>query len=337
MRYRNNEKIALGTASLDVRLPKTFSITSSEPAAGDAGIWQIGSIAPDKSGTITIKGVYLDTLGRDLDVQAILTYRPADFNSEFQKVTTKAVHIASSVLETAVTGPAKVLPGDKVTYVFTYKNDSDSDFKELRLRATYPAGFIPDSATPKAMNETNTEWEVAALDAGKDGKISVTGSFASGAEGAQEVKAAIGFLDVDDVFQAQNEGVFTSDVLKGDFVSALILNGKSDNQPVRFGDTLRFAVTYKNTGKVPIGDVLLSVTVDSSAQGQLLNWNELKDAAEGVREGNTITWSKKQIPSLAKVDAGDEGVGFEEFRGDYAGRIVIPAASRRRDDLRSWH
>jgi len=135
----------------------------------------------------------------------------------------------------------------------------------------------------------------------------VTGSFSSEAEGPQEFKGQVGFLDQDDQFQLQKEAAFSADALKGDLVAALILNGKADAQPLRFGDMLRFAVTYKNTGSVTLGDVTLMVTLDDLPQGKVVRWDALQDKAKGIRDGNKITWTKRQIPSLAKVQAGDEG------------------------------
>lgn len=307
LRYKNGERIALGTASLELRLPRAFKMQSVEPSAEEGGTWRIGSIAPDKDGLITLRGVFLGPIDREYDMQAILTYRPADFNSEFQKVSTKGIKIAGSVIDLTAAGPSKVLPGDKVTMRLTYKNGSENAFEQLKLRAEWPPTFIPEKAEPASVDDGFKEWDIASLEAGAEGTVSVIGTFASEAEGPQEAKATIGFLGEGDVFEAQKLASFSPDVLRGDFVTALILNGKSDAQPVRFGDVLRFAVTYKNTGTVTLGDVKLSLAIEATPQGKVVLWNELKDKAKGVRDGNVITWTKRQVPSLGKIEAGGEG------------------------------
>lgn len=306
LHYKNAETIALGTAQIEVRLPKSFKIQSTDPVSDDT-TWQVGSIAPGKDGLITIKGVFIAPIDRELDMQAILTYRPADFNSEFQKVATKGLKITGSAIDLAVGGPTKVLPGDKVTLTFAYKNGSENSFEHLKLRAAYPPTFIPESADPAPADTDFKEWDVATLGPNAEGKVAVTGSFASDAEGAQEVKGQVGFLDQDDAFQLQKEASFSADVLKGDLVTALILNGKPDAQPIRFGDMLRYAVTYKNTGTATLGDVELSVVIETQPEGKIVRWNDLKDKANGVRKDNTITWTKKQVPSLGRIGAGEEG------------------------------
>ncbi len=306
LHYKNAETIALGTAQLEVRLPKSFKVQSTDPASDDT-TWQIGSIAPGKDGLVTIRGVFIAPIDKELDMQAILTYRPADFNSEFQKVSTKGLKITGSAVDLAVTGPTKVLPGDKVTLTFAYKNGSENAFEHLKVRAAFPATFIPESADPAPVDTDYKEWDVAKLGPNEEGKVTVTGSFASDAEGAQEVKGQVGFLDQDDAFQLQKETSFAPDVLKGDLVTALILNGKPDAQPVRFGDVLRYAVTYKNTGNATLGDVQLSVVFETAPEGKIVRWNDLKDKAHGVRTDNRITWTKKQVPSLGRIAAGEEG------------------------------
>lgn len=312
VRYKNDESVALGTASLELRLPREFKVQSTDPSLEepDAEVkeWTIGSIAPGKDGIVTVTGVMLAPVGKTLDAQAILTYRPADFNAEFQKVKTKGLSVTGSVLTLGITGSAKVLPGDKVTLTYAFKNESDSTFEGLRLVAAYPAGFIAEKSDPLTADTELRSWEIAKLGPGEEGKVTVEGSFASDVEGPTEVRGVIGFVDEDGSMEPQGESVFTADVLKGDLVTSLVLNGKTDSQPVRFGDTLRYAISYKNTGKAVLGDVSITAVFDQVPEEQLLQWNLLVDKAGGVRDGNRVTWTKKQVPSLGKIDPDDSGI-----------------------------
>lgn len=324
VRWKNDERVPLGTASLELRLPESFAATKSEPAAED-GRWLIGSVSPGSDGMVQVEGVYLAPLDKEMDVQAILTFRPADFNSEFQKVETKTVKVTGSVLGLEVTGPAKILPGDKVTLALNYSNESPNEFKDVRLRGAWPETFIPDASEPAAIDEQGREWVIASLPAGGQGTVTVTGLFASGAEGAIDLKAQIGFLGEDETFELQKEASYGATVLRGDLVTSLILNGKTDDQPVRFGDRLRYAVTYKNTGTATLEDVTLAVTIESSPAG-LISWNELEDRAKGTRSGNVITWNQKQIPSLARIAGGEEGT--LDFEVPVASGLVAGAQDR---------
>lgn len=308
--YKNSEKVPLGTASLQLRLPKELTAVTLDPAPveGSQNSWPIGSLSPGRGGSLTVKGIVLSPIGKQLDLQAILTYRPADFNSEFQKVSTRTIGVADSVLDLTLTGPAKVMPGDKVDLDLSYINTSDSEFKNVRLKAAFPANFIPESSDPAPSGTGNNEWIIDSVPANIQGHIKVTGSFASDAKGRIETKAQIGFVDANDEFQTQKEASFSTDVVEGQLVVALILNGKTGDQPVSFGDTLHYALTYRNTGTVILEDVALTVALEGQPDAsKFVQWNGLNDKQEGLRDMNNITWAKKQVSALGRIGPEEEG------------------------------
>ncbi len=312
IRWKNNERVPLGTASLRLRFPKEFQLRESDPPATD-GEWQIGSIAPDKEGSVTVRGVFLAATGTILDVQDILSYRPADFNSDFQKVSTKGVTIKDSVLSVTLSGPPKILPGDQVTFKMDYKNDSDLTFDRVRLNADWPSNFLPETATMDSAVPEKNLWNFGPLGPGQTGTIVVTGTFASAASGAQDIKARIGFLDPSDNLFPQGESQITADVLEGNLVTALIVNGSATDQTAKFGDSLRYAITYRNTGQAVLGDVSFTVYFQTTPESPaILRWNDLRDQQRGILTDNHISWTKAQISGLGKIRGNQEGtIDFE--------------------------
>lgn len=310
--YENGERVALGTASLEIRLPDEFIVQKTSPTA-DRNSWHIGSIGPHKKGEVSIDGVYLAPLGKELDLQAILTYRPADFNSEFQKVATETVKIIDSVIDAEITGPPKVLPGDTVTLSLEYTNRSENAFEGVVFRMMYPEGFIPESSDPAATDDSFTEWLIPSVKSEEEASIRITGSFASDAKGKIDITAQAGFMDIDEEFQLQKEAVFTTDVLEGDLVTTLILNGKSEAQTANFGDMMRYTVSYRNTGSVSLEDVAISVVFETEPEdARMLIWNDLEDPKNAIRNGNRLTWDADQLEELERIGPEDEGtINFE--------------------------
>lgn len=308
IRWRNGEKVPLGTASLELRLPAEFAVTRVEPTTENAS-WNIGSVAPGKKGSVTVEGVFIAPVGKQADIQAILNYRPADFNSSFQKVATRAVSVTDSVLDILASGPPKVMPGDKVTLDFSYVNSSPRDFTGVRLMLAYPPGtFIPESAEPAAADPSQTVWEIGTVAANSENHVRVTGTFAAGAQGDAGIAARLGFADENGEFRLQKETVLTVNVVSGQLLTALILNGKSGDQPISLGATLRYAISWQNTGESDLEDVALSLVFEASPDAaKLIKWNELKDAQAGVHNGNRITWNGKQITALKKIGPNQEG------------------------------
>jgi hypothetical protein len=307
LRWKNGESIALGTASLEIRLPKQFHIIESPVQPdGETATWKIGSVAPGQDGQLAIKGVFLAPVDKTMDLQAILTYRPTDFSSDFQKVATKSVKLTGSALELTVVTPPKVLPGDKVTVEYHWKNAGEFALENVRLDAALPDDFVFESADPAPAADTRS-WAIATTGAGAEGVITVHGSFATGAEGERNLGGSLVLLDETGAAMPQGQTLAATTVFKGDLVAALIMNGQTVAQPIRFGDTQRFAVTWKNSGTMPAEDVELTAVVEATPDAGLLMWNLLKDKAAGVRDGTRLTWTKKQVPALARIEPGEEG------------------------------
>ncbi|MBI4457645.1 hypothetical protein HY633_01630 [Candidatus Uhrbacteria bacterium] len=304
--YKNGESIPLGTAVLAMRLPKDFALSEAEPA-GENLEWKIGSVAPGKEGAIELHGVFTAPLKTPHDLQAILTYRPADFNSEFQKVTTRPIIINDSVYDLSIKTPEKTLPGEKVTVTAEYGNGGAAEAKNLVLRFEYPQGFIPDAANPKAADDGFSTWNLPTLAPGTNGKVTVTGTFASEAKGELDIKAELLLKAVGGDLALQKNASAASTVIGGELVTALIMNGKTGDQAVDFGDTLRLALTYRNTGDVLLEDVSLALVFETEPSSKVLLWNSLKDPEGGVRDGSKLTWTKKQISALGSIKPGSEG------------------------------
>jgi hypothetical protein len=307
IRWENGEDVALGTASLDIRLPKEFRVIDSPlTSEGETATWKIGSIGPGKDGSLSIRGVYLAPVGKTLDLQVILSYRPSDFNSEFQKVATKSVTVTDSALALEISAPTRVLPGDKVRAEIRWRHEGEVALENIRVTAVLPGDFVLESTEPAADADDGRAWIIPTVEPGSSGVLVLNGSFAPEAEGTRDIKAQIGLGAEDGSLMAQAEATAAATVFKGDLVAALIVNGQSTDQAVRFGDVQRFAVTWKNTGTVPLEGIELTAVLVAEPSASLLKWNELDDDARGVRDGERLTWTRRQVPALARIEP-DEG------------------------------
>ena len=309
IKYRNASDVPLGTASLELRLPDSFHLQTSNPEMIDKNTWKIGSMPPRGEGQVQIDGLVLTQIDKEFDIQGIITYRPANFNSEFQKVATKTIKTVGSVLNLEIQGPDKILPGDLVELTILYKNDSDSIIDNAVVTANWPAEFIPESSEPMATDETFSRWDVGSLLGQTSGSITVMGTFASEAQGQINLPITFGFITADDNYVEQAKTELITEVLQGQLVAALVLNGKSENQTAYLGDNLRYSVSYRNTGEASLGNVEIAVVISvTPEEADLVLWNELEDEASGTLKNNRISWTSRQIKSLSRLEAGDEGL-----------------------------
>jgi hypothetical protein len=94
------------------------------------------------------------------------------------------------------------------------------------------------------------------------------------------------------------------DILKSDLNLTLILNGSRDDQGIDLGQKLNYSLVYANRGETSMRDVVIMAVLESD----FLDWTTLDNPLGGKEKGNTITWSKQEIPELNNLMAGEEGM-----------------------------
>ncbi len=306
IRYRNDERIPLARADIELRAPAGFEIVGSQPASAESGSWSVGSVAPGAEGEVRVRGYVREELDAAMTFEAKLNYRPADFNADFQKVASHTVVIGESVLALAGTGPEQMTPGDEIAFIYEYSNTSDAALEDIRFVVEPIEGFIFASADPAPDEGTALRWSIPTIEANAKGTIAVKGTFSAASRGPKALPARIGFAEDGGVMTVARTEAAT-EVLKSGIDLALIVNG-SDKPPVAsFGDQLFFTIRYENAGDVTLRDVALVADLPSDPASGLIDWVSLKDDLEGVRKDSAITWTKKEIPELAALEPGDKG------------------------------
>jgi hypothetical protein len=315
IKYKNEEKVPLGQGEIEVRFPENFVLTEVAPPSSEReNLWKIGSLAAGEKGEIKIKGVLygaLETLGT---VQAVLTYKPADFSSEFQKVATAVTKIDHSALDISLSGPERILAQSETTFKIKYKNTAASAMQNVKVAVIAPSDF---SFKKEGDEKEMTSWNLSEVAANGEGEIEFAGSFGEAVEGERELKVQIGFAKGDDFF-LQRENIFKANVIRGSALLTLIANGDSGDRTINFGATLNYAIVYQNKDKVELEDLEIKMVFDSTSRNNktLLDWTALKDDADGIILGTqispelrkgAITWTKRQISELARLAPGAEG------------------------------
>lgn len=308
LKYKNGESLALGAATIEVKIPKDFFIDAADPAAGPDGFWRIGAIPSGRSGEIKFSGEVWDSLGASSVWQAVLTYRPENFNADFEKVATYPAIIKESRLGISVEGPDKIVPGQEIAYKVNFQNKGEEDIDNVEIHAAYPAGFVfKEAAAPPGGG--NNVWMVGRLKAGAGSSLTVRGSFAADASGQLPMLFNIGVRRGNEYLK-QAESSMPSEVAVSGFLLGLKLGNSAESRPVSFGDTLDYLLAYKNQGtdileNIELKFALLSPTVFGGETPILME--TLSAEPGGVAQGGAIVWDKKKISRLAKMLPGDEG------------------------------
>jgi uncharacterized repeat protein (TIGR01451 family) len=307
VRWKNDEPIPLARASLRVELPEGFALQSAEPPMPESGEWAVGAIAPGGEGRVTLKGLVRAELDSTLTFQAKLDYKPADFNSDFEKAASHTVVVRDAVIRLSGKGPEQMTPGDEISFVYEIENAHDRPVEGLRFVVDPLDGFLPASAEPASDPEVAMQWTLPTLQPGEKRAVTVRGTFSSTSRGPKSLQGRVGTIGEDGLI-AYAKAVARTEVLKSDLALTLIVNGTDKPTAASFGDTLFFTLRFRNAGDVPLREVTLSADLASEPAGhQILDWVSLKDELEGSRNGSVLTWSKRQLEGLALLKPGDEG------------------------------
>lgn len=324
--YHNVSSDPLATAEIRISFPPDFSATKLDPQpTGNGFVWKLGSIPAGGRGTILIKGMFSGALGTHTAIQAVGTYRPGSFNSDFEELTTRKIEYAETVLDGLIEKPAKALPGDKVRIVYQLQNNGSNPLERLEARITLPTGFVREaSSTEGLIDESIVRIPVGTIAAGATTSVSVVGTFASGASGDLLIHAEVGRVGVDGTFQPAQKADSTISVLAGDLLLKLVVNGSDTDRSVSAQESLRFALAYENTSPEELKDIVLRVKFEPAQNGSstsevfvfnpkppapaLVDWKALEDSSSGTVSGNTITWDKKGIGELERLPPQMDGI-----------------------------
>lgn len=301
MHYRNDGRVPLASLRLDANLPSALTAVAATPMPTDTSelIWNVGSVAVGEEGEISLQGMWLAEVPSTTSVQVLATYRPANFNADFDAVANTSIATLQSTLTTAMTGPEEATPGEVLTYQITVTNTSETTMTDVAVEATLPSSFFVSTSSPAISAGMEPRWEIAELASQATSIIVISGSFASDTSDVQQILVSSA-LTVDGDERKQSEASAFVDVVGNGLSVQLVANGSAGDVTLDPGDPLRLTIGYENTGEADLTGV--SLLVDFQAEGKIpITWSEASlDGGRLTADG--IRYDATQIGTLAPQD-----------------------------------
>jgi hypothetical protein len=302
--YTNNNWSGLKNASLILSYPDTFHVQaeSSMKVNGSLAEITVGDIAAHADGKIFLKGKFYGSKSDRMNIQATLHYTPDKVSTVLEKTAQIIVTVASSPLSLEITAPIELATGQDVEYVIDYSNKSDVQFSNLRVKMEYPEGFRLVSSEPKP-SEGDSVWYVGNFNSNDAGRITIRGVLSGVGGEYKSVHGMIGFFQGDGNFVSYGENIRQTHIISSPLSISQTVNQLTDIS-VKPGDSLTYAIHYRNDGNIGIRDAIVTVEIDPT----FLDVNRLSlqkggyDAARKV-----IIWKASDISNLGKLEPGGEG------------------------------
>ena len=316
----NSELLELHTAEVKVSFPENFVFLESQPRAEIASgtknnIWQLGRILPSSKNTIKIKGRIIGKKGDTAGFVSELRFKPENMSLEYKKESSLEVVIADTGLDISLEALSSVLVGEQSELSLSLKPKDRAYLDKLRLELSLPSGtglallpyqVLPDQKNIVFSKDRPNEWLISGL---AENEASLKIPFAVKSKSSETGGDSIGVKAFysDEKTGKQyliDERQVVFNVIKSGLNLSLVINGSREDQGVNFGDKLTYSIAYSNKGDTDMKDVVIMAVVE----GGLADFASLKDAQNGELKDNSITWTKNEIPGLATVTPGTEGM-----------------------------
>lgn len=320
--FANLETVSFRKAEVEVRYPDGFEFLSAipEPSKGES-FWELGAVPQGQNGEIEITGRIIGEPDSTKTSSVVMSYWPANFSSEFQKVESFETKVGPSPVEVTFSAPDNILVGDARSYTIKYKNTTDREIEDAQLIVEYPESFEFISANPEA-NIENMIWEIPLLNPEDEGQIVINGNFLAAIEDEPKFRIKLEVKGGDILYTLVEQESPVS-LIKSDILLGLIVNGSTSDKPVYFGGRLNYSLTYENNSGTTLKDLQIKLNVASKKQEgtplkSILDWDNRVDTAEGsvridsnlektVFDSRTFTWTSDEVDQLAELSDGQKG------------------------------
>ncbi|MCX6739978.1 MAG: hypothetical protein NTZ49_01985 [Candidatus Parcubacteria bacterium] len=318
IKITNNEGISLTKTRLDINFPLNFSFinanlpTSDTPATGNnIKTWNIGDLMPEQSEIIDINGYLIAPLNSKQVLATTLSYTPTNFSSEFQKNENFTTEIINSLINIESEYPAQLANKEVTDLKIKIRNKSEQTaLTNLQAEFEFPQEFslltgqimakgqtAKDIIIPKNKEPETSPYilELGGLLPQEEKIIIYHGKFEVSESKKLDFNLRVKQKGSAGEYILQKEAQFSMEIIKGDLLANLIIQGSNQNKPVNFGDTLSFLISLRNKSTKALGDIKVSAIIESSQ----LDRNSFSDQNNGRLDGSQILWTKEQIPELA--------------------------------------
>ena len=297
----NNSATPLLGGSLAVTLPGGLVFLDRPQNEKFADI-DVGALAPN---TVHSEKFRLLATGEAENnirhVSTIYEYRGTSNDKvQFEKKGELDLTLSQAVASLSIEAPQKILSGDKFNVRFLCRNNTKQTLSGLALQAEYPTTFEFSTST-LAISKDNNEWTLPPLPPGAVEEVVIEGSIAGPSDSFYGFTGKLSQNLGGSTFLLQK--ISANSAIQNAALSLAIVTNKSENYIARPGDTVQYALTYRNNSEVTLSDVVLTAALTKDF------FNFVKAASKGTFDSvqNIFTWNSQNTPGLAHLEPGAEG------------------------------
>ena len=282
IRYFNPTNAPIASLEMEVRLPEGFELLDANPPSSHSRDleWRLGELSAGSDDVIHLTGRWFADLSSNLPIQVAATYRPSNFNADFQAIETAYITTLQSAVTTTIEGPDAAFSGEDVVYEVEILNSSKETIDNVRVELDAPEGFYRTNSDPELDENAPTEWLIEELEPNTPQVLRLTGAYASDQEGFQYIDVRT-YIERDSSLLQAEVQTFT-DVTGTERSLQMLLNGGMKDASLNPGEDLRVTLSFANRGEQDINDLALLLDFQTEEKMPII-WSE------ALLNGGTIT------------------------------------------------
>ena len=302
--YRNNNEKAVKNLHLsffypseavDIRDGQLTNLQTESVALDDLG--------PGQENKIEFSAYLVGGRGDIKKARAVLSFYGEGMPSVFKKETTAATNISSLAVALTLVAPPKAVPGQTVTYLLDYRNESSEDLSDLRFKFTYPNGFTPNKFTPSSFSSKDT-LDLKGLKSGEGERISISGIL-HGAEKDSKTISVMLQRKVDGIY-IDFEKSSQETVLSTPPLTVQVLVNEQTKYSAKLTDELEYQIKFTNNTDKDIFDL----TAFAKLEGTMFEFDTVQTNGTFNGSTRTVNWDASVSPLLNQLAPGQTGAVY---------------------------
>lgn len=323
--YKNTSKFELNSLRLELKYPENFIVNSVSGGNLEAissstvqNYFSLPALPVGGEVNILVSGKLLAKKDSANIFSSSLSYEPGTFTTEFKKEVATSVMVNDLGFDLDFEYANAALVGENNQIDLLFSNVKDNFLNDFEVSFSFPENItltgIPALASTTATSSENKLivtktssfiWQVSGLASSTNPyHLPIQYKINKKVEDTQNIVVRLS-KKMDNgksyVFAEKN---IQLNVMNSNLNLTLILNGSKNDNTANFGDVLNYSLVYANKSDSQLKELVIMAALKSD----FLDWTNFTNSQKGIIGENTITWTKEQIPALAALAPGEEGV-----------------------------
>lgn len=323
--YKNNSNFDLNSLRLELKYPENFVVESvsggniqSISSSTVQNYFSLPALPVNGEVSVVVTGKLVTKKDSASLFGASLTYEPGTFSSEFKKEAAISVLVDDLGFDLDYEYANAALVNEDSQIDLLFSNVKDNALSDFEVSFAFPENIIltdvpvststiaTSSVNKLIVNKTsNLIWQVSGLASSTDiYHLPVHYKITKKVDDNQEIIIRLSKKMSNGKSYVFSEKTIQLNIMNSNLNLTLILNGSKNDNTANFGDTLNYSLVYANKSDTKLSDIVIMAALKSD----FLDWSTFVDTQKGTIGENTVTWSKEQIPALASLAPGEEGI-----------------------------